>query len=246
MAERRSGKSGKGIPHHPLVEALASDPSKPPEKATRLFGLPGPAAEAGSTRLWLDHDLTSYVDVPDEAIVHSQTLDNDQGTHLWVEPDAKLTFSTTQSQEVQADFLGGSIAERNLSTSARRPRLDIPWDEGLKFTIWSYNWRECVPETVDPPCRVSVNLPCPSRQLPCQTPDWPCTSRGIICETPAFPCHTEPPRCPEQSNLRCPTPAVPCTPEAVVSPVGACDEPRGGAGPVVDPVGPFRPRGGFR
>ena len=74
--EKRSGS--KGIPHHPLVAALASDPSKPPEKATKLFGYPGPAAEKGSTRLWTDTDLTTYVDVPDEAILHSQTLPDDR------------------------------------------------------------------------------------------------------------------------------------------------------------------------
>ena len=53
-----NGKGSKGIPHHPLVTALASDPGKPPTKATKLFGYPGPAAEKGSTRLWLDLDLT--------------------------------------------------------------------------------------------------------------------------------------------------------------------------------------------
>src|SRR5690349_17342997 len=110
MAEKKRSGGGKDIPHHPLVEALASDPNQPPEQATKLFGFPGPAADAKSTRLWLDADLTSYVDVPDDAIVHSQTLENDQGTILWVEPSATLTHSTTRSQEVQAEFLGGSIA----------------------------------------------------------------------------------------------------------------------------------------
>jgi hypothetical protein len=114
--EKRSGS--KGIPHHPLVAALASDPSKPPEKATKLFGYPGPAAEKGSIRLWLDIDLTTYVDVPDEAILHSQTLPDDQGTYLWVDPTATLTYSSTQSHEVQAEFLGGSIAARNLAAAA--------------------------------------------------------------------------------------------------------------------------------
>src|ERR1700754_3167830 len=114
--EKRSGS--KGIPHHPLVAALASDPSKPPEKATKLFGYPGPAAEKGSLRLWLDTDLTTYVDVPDAAILHSQTLPDDQGTWLWVDPAATLTVSSTQSHEVQADFLGGSIAEGNLAAAA--------------------------------------------------------------------------------------------------------------------------------
>ncbi len=79
MADR--GRS-RGIPHHPLPAALAADPSKPPQRATRLFGYPGPAAAAKSTRLWLDADLMSYVDIPDAAILHWQTLDGDRGTIL--------------------------------------------------------------------------------------------------------------------------------------------------------------------
>src|SRR5215203_4519817 len=119
MAEQRRPGRGKAIPHHPLVEALAADPNKPPTRATKLFGFPGPAAEAKATRLWLDSELTSYVEVPDEAILHSQTLESDQGTILWVQPDARLTHSTTASQEVQADFLGGSIAPGNIKAAAR-------------------------------------------------------------------------------------------------------------------------------
>jgi hypothetical protein len=247
MAERRSGgKGGKRIPHHPLVEALASDPATPPEEATRLFGFPGPAADAGSTRLWLDLDLTSYVDVPDKAILHSQTLENDQGTMLWVEPEATLTYSTAQSQEVQADFLEGSIAAGNLSRAALRPGPGLAGGERARITIWSYVWHECVPQSELPPCRVSVNIPCLSRQLPCRTADFSCESRGIVCQTPAFPCQTDPPLCPEMSNLRCPSPGVPCIGERVVSPAGPCDEQLGRETPVVDPVGPFRARGGFR
>jgi hypothetical protein len=167
MAERRSGgkgsRRGKGIPHHPLVEALAPDPTQPPRRATRLFGFPGPAADAGSTRLWLDLDLTSYVDVPDEVILHSQTLENEQGTVLWVESEAQLTYSTARSEEVQADFLTGSIAEGNLSTAAA-----VPYPMARGFNRW--------PPSVGPGCL----KPMTGTGRECFT--W------VDCETPIVRC----------------------------------------------------------
>ncbi len=187
MAEKRRSGRSKGVPHHPLVEALASDPSKPPEKATKLFGYPGPAAEGDATRLWLDTDLTTYVDVPDEAIVHSQTLDYDQGTLLWVEPSARLTYSTTRSQDVQAEFLGGSIAEGNLGGTALRSNWTFMRDWGrwppsvgpgcLKPDTASprfcFTWVDC--ETPIVHCPGDSFLPC----LP--TADLPCRTEALIC-----------------------------------------------------------------
>jgi hypothetical protein len=162
-AQRRSGRA-KGVPHHPLVKALAPDPSKPPERTTRLFGFPGPAADASSTRLWLDPGLTTYVDIPNDAIVHSQTLEDDRGTLLWVESAATLRYSSTQSHDVQADFLGGSIAKRNLAAAA--PPAHI-------FMAAAYGgW----PASVGPGCL----KPDTASQRMCHT--W------VDCETPIVLC----------------------------------------------------------
>ena len=244
MAQQRRSGGGKGIPTHPLVEALASDPSKPPENATRLFGFPGPAAEPKSTRLWLDADLSSYVEVPDEAIVHSQTLDNDQGTILWVEPSATLTHSTTTSQEVQAEFLGGSIAGGNLAAAGPTVEWGSPLGgftgETRAFPCeprpFTFAWGAC-PKSEVVPCLASADFPC-------QTPNFPCHSRGIVCESVDLPCMTDPRLCePVLSNLRCPSRAVPCPTPPVVTRDPGCGDPEGGGiTPVVDPVGPFRPK----
>src|SRR5690242_12317049 len=103
------GGGGRDVPTRALVEARAPDAAQPPEKAVRLYGYPGPSTDAGATRLYLDQDLSSYVEVPKDAIRHSQTLENDAGTILWVDPKASIRHSTTQSHEVQADFLSGGI-----------------------------------------------------------------------------------------------------------------------------------------
>jgi hypothetical protein len=119
MAEQRRGSRSSGdIEPHPLVEALASDPSKPPTRATRLAGLPGRAADDTAVRLWLDADLTSFVDVPKDAIRHSQKLPDDQGTILWVDPEATLSYSSVQAHDVQASFLSGAISQQYLAGAA--------------------------------------------------------------------------------------------------------------------------------
>lgn len=230
MAEKKRSGRGKGIPHHPLVEALAPDPNQPPEQATKLFGYPGPAADANSTRLWLDTDLTTYVEIPDDAIVHSQTLDNDQGTTLWVEPSATLTHSTTQSQEVQAEFLGGAIAEGNLAAAAPGPELTALGSGPLPESIVSPCFRfppsvirPCLP-TTDPPCRISFAFPCISSVR------W-CPTAPEICE----PLHSRLRPCVSIKEIHCPqlvaTKAPPCP--------APWEEPET---PVVNPVGPFRPQ----
>jgi hypothetical protein len=218
MAEQRRSGRGKGVPHHPLVEALASDPEKPPEKATKLFGFPGPAAAAKSTRLWLDTDLTSYVEVPDEAIVHSQTLENDRGTILWVEPAATLTYSSTQSQEVQAEFLGGSITAGNLGGAMLTPGVSL----GVTLDK----------PTCEPGCG-----PVPSHDwAPCQETHWP-----LCMKVASFIC-TTPPRCAPLTSQGCVSRLVICRSRACPSLIDGCaSEICVETGECFDPIGPFRP-----
>jgi hypothetical protein len=236
MAEqRRSGRS-KGVPHHPLVEALASDPNSPPGRSTKLFGFPGPAADSNSTRLWLDADLTSYVDVPNDAILHSQTLENDRGTILWVDPAATLGYSQTQTQEVQAEFLGGPIARENLAAAApafgRFPAADFgrldPWNSvGGPFCLKPGTWEGWCPSDV---------WPCPTQEWRCQTPVFPCNfpSEWIPCAP-----STDLP-CPTRDVVICPQPTrefAGCPPWPPETCWRSIDPAAGGR---ITPVGPFR------
>jgi hypothetical protein len=250
MAEKRRSGRGKGVPNHPLVEALASDPSKPPERATKLFGFPGPAADADTTRLWLDAELTTYVDVPNDAIIHSQTLENDKGTILWVDPAAKLTYSSTQSHEVQAEFLGGSIAERNLGAASPpgvgpqrvdrtfSPQLCPPFATQDLRLCWT--WAPgCTPQTpvvpCDPPyslawapCPPSDFAPCePSFAIPCQTKPWTGCEPWTVVQSSL--------RCPSRV---CPSRAVPCPTPVCPSTAGGCPSDACGVSVACNPGGP--------
>ncbi len=174
------------IPHHPLVEALASDPNQPPKPATRLFGFPGPAADSKSTRLWLDEELSSYVDVPDDAILHSQTLAEDRGTLLWVDPGARLGYSKVESLEVQARFLGGQIAEANLGCAAQTAVPAAMFERGE------------VTRGDNPPCLAPMSAsPRECETFQCKS-EFPCQTRDSACPSDPPRClpFTEAPGCP--------------------------------------------------
>jgi len=173
------------IPTHPLVEALASDPNQPPKPATRLFGFPGPAADSKSTRLWLDEELSSYVDIPDEAILHSQTLAEDRGTLLWVDPAARLGYSKVESHEVQARFLAGQIADANLGWAVRTAVPAALIEGGIHH---GKNPPRLAPMSASP--RECQTFECRS-PFPCETTDFACPSDPPRCRP-----FTEAPGCP--------------------------------------------------
>ncbi|HVD39716.1 MAG TPA: hypothetical protein VNC16_01775 [Solirubrobacterales bacterium] len=181
MADRERPRSASSVPYHPLVEALAPDPNQPPKRATRLFGYPGPAADSKSTRLWLDLDLSRFVDVPDTAILHSRTLDGDRGTILWVDSEARLEYSDARSHEVQAKFLGGAITESNLGCSvqtvvpvALSERGEVTWTDNppcllpQSLTLRECHTRECRSVEWICPLVETTDLPCPSWDSPCE------------------------------------------------------------------------------
>jgi hypothetical protein len=237
MPEKNRSSRTKGVPHHPLVEALASDPNQPPKPATRLFGFPGPAADANATRLWLDEELRTYVDVPDDAIYHYRTLDNEEGTILWVDPAATLTHTAPRAEEVQADFLSGAIAQRQIVKIPGKAQLG----PHQSFPMW-----ECTSQLVACPSWPVICTFQPCREfLPPIEGGGPPVSRGIVCESLVVPCPTHVPPCePFHSRIAiCISRTVPC-PGEFESALSPCrPEPFGGGiSPVVNPIGPFRPQ----
>lgn len=253
MPQPKRSARAQAVPYHPLVEALASDPNQPPKQATQLFGYPGPAAEAKSTRLWLDLGLTSYVDVPDDAILHSRTLPDEEGTILWVDPAATLTHSVPAQQEVQAEFLAGSIAERHMERAKipgirpQRPTVvltaypthaDCPYSYLSCPTVWE---GFCLPT----PVTRGFFAEDAGAAGPLMTP--PHQSIGIVCQSAVVRCPTEPPECVRfHSQVQlCVTQQQICTRAFICVASGgggACPTGpwTGTTTPVIDQVGPFR------
>src|SRR5689334_14808375 len=70
-----------------LVDRLMPDPSQQ-QPLTILSGFLGRSPQAGHWRLYLTPTLDEYVEIPEEDIVHSQPLGQEQsalgGTMVWV------------------------------------------------------------------------------------------------------------------------------------------------------------------
>jgi hypothetical protein len=208
MADQR--RSGPKIDPHPLVEALVPDPSQPPERTTKLFGYPGKSPDAKSTRLWLDLDLSSYVDVPDDAIRYSKTLPDDAGTIVWVVADAPLQYGSVTSHQTQADFLSGGIATAYLGAAGPAAPGPLPTlspcscpPPPTRLPVCASDFAPCG-FTHYPPCPPSV----PVYHCPPSVPVYHCPpSVPVYHCPPSVPVYHCPPSVP---IVRCPTHTVIC------------------------------------
>ncbi len=176
MAEKTT--PGK-VETHPLVQALVPDPNQPPQPTVKLLGLPGASPDASATRLWLDHELSSYVDVPSNAVLYSKTLPEEGGSVLWVSADAKLNYGSVSSHAGQESYLGGSIVQQNLAgaysgygaSTYAPPPYQAPYGAPSLHAI-------CPTPTATP----SVYGPCHVTHTP------PCPTPGTIWSIPIFLC----------------------------------------------------------
>src|SRR5205823_3815513 len=161
---------------------------------------------AKSTRLWLDLDLSSYVDVPDDAIRYSRTLPDDAGTIVWVVADAALQYGSVTSHQTQADFLGGGITTGYLGGAGPAAPGPLPptLPPGCPLPT---HYPPCASDFV--PCGFTHFPPCPTHALPCPTTG---PTIFICCEPPTLP-----PRCPPPSVpiWHCPTHTVVCQPSVL-------------------------------
>jgi hypothetical protein len=97
-----------------VVAGLVSDPSEVPDVRVQI-GLPGRSSRGGYWRLYLSLELTDYIEVREEDIVHFESLDDSQtplrGTAVWIKRGAEISHTSTSTREMQAEFLGGDIAK---------------------------------------------------------------------------------------------------------------------------------------
>jgi hypothetical protein len=203
--------SKKDLPPHPLVKALNPDPTKAPTRALKLFGFLGEGSSADESRLWLDDELTSYVDVPIKAILYVKALADDAGTILWVDPEAKLKYSSVTSHSVQAQFLEGAMTA-NLAgapaAGAAALRMPVPTPPFSVFPSQCGPCRShlgaCPPSLPFCPSEAMV----PSHCAPCvSVAPAMCVSEAML-PSHCVPCASLPIRCP--SEAMAPSHCAPC------------------------------------
>jgi hypothetical protein len=102
----------KDLKQDEVIARLVPDPADPPH-VMRLAGYLGKSARRGFWRLYLTLELSDYVEVAEDDIIHSQALvsqdDPLAGTVVWVRSDATLQHVRTESRQAQAEFLQGDI-----------------------------------------------------------------------------------------------------------------------------------------
>jgi hypothetical protein len=203
MAERR--KPTKGFVEDKIVRDLVPDPGQPPPESVVLRGYMGKSDRDGHRRLYLDDSLSSWVEIPEDEILHVETTPEDEsGTSIWVKRSAQLETKRVESATAPAEFLTGDIASGFRAPLPERAARGLGFERSINFICTEKTHFACPQQTPD--------FPCPPPPL--ETPDFPCP-----VQTPDFPCPPPPetvdPPCPQRTpDLACQTPDFKCPPVA--------------------------------
>lgn len=180
------------------IDKLVEDPASPPRLQV-LTGYRGRSAQESHTRLYSDPELTSWVDVPNDAVLLTREVQDELGlgrTLVWTRIDAQIQMGP-QAPGTGAEWFQGPLAQDFGAAGAplRTPRFECPLPspprlcptENLRFT-------PCCPQT--PGCPTNPQLP------PCVPPQTPnCPSPLRRCPTDFGPRCT--PLCPTEGRPRC-------------------------------------------
>lgn len=193
--------------HDDFVSKIVTDPKNPPNTLL-LKGYIGASSEEGHVRLYLDSELSEYVEIPEAAILHSQEIAKEKspigGSYIWIQRDAPVIQGPVVADRVQASFLEGRIM------SARAVAPVGP----LAPTIFGPGCGTIIDGCTDagPKCPTTTGRTCPD----------PCTTGGPTCQTrlgttcPAPTC--------TQSGPNCPTPACPTQAGNATCPAPTCTQ----------------------
>jgi hypothetical protein len=115
MAEsnRQSKNKRGGLEQHPLVGKLIPDPDQPAE-ARVLSGFVGTSTREGHVRLYLNLELSSYVEIAEDDVLHAEapSPDDPMGMSvLWVRRGAPMASTQLMPEQTQAELLTGMLTE---------------------------------------------------------------------------------------------------------------------------------------
>jgi hypothetical protein len=239
MAENKAN-----IPLDDFVSKVVKDPKQPPD-TTLLTGYLGKSSEEGHTRIYFDPELKNYLEVPNDAILHTQEIPKEAsslgGSHIWIKSDAELIHGKVGPSRTKAKFFEGPIA----AAAAGIGGGGIGGGGNSVFICGNETGATvCVrPVTLSIQQCLSQVIPnCPSVAFPCTAPpltqfctqftECPTVLHG--CPTPpAFcPPHTIPALCFPHFTPGCPLATAQACPSVGGCPSIQCGFPGGG---VIDP-----------
>ena len=220
----------------PFVRDIVSDPKNVPD-VMLLYGYVGASSEEGHDRLYLSPDLTNYVEVPQDAVLHQMAAPKEQDPHggvtLWVKKDAALIYKMSPAAQALAHYFAGAVqagAGQAAGAAAVQPTPPL-----TLFGPACGMTPACTVNTCGIAC--TVVGPCPTMRTPCPQATCgidcsvvgPCLSHHVTCMpfcTHVTPCHPTrgQPQCPFPTEVTCapvchPSPAPFCGPQVTVGAV---------------------------
>src|SRR5581483_7532414 len=202
-----------------FIDKIVKDPNNPPDTLL-LQGYLGASSEEGHTRLYLDPNLSDYVEIPSDAILHTVEIPKDQsplgGNYVWINRDAEVTHGKVGSDRKKAKFLDGRI-QQDFQSAAQA--------------------QAGVANTTAPNCNIAPSVVCATNICVTVSP--------IACHTFSPICHTLLPPCPSVL-IPCQSVIHPCIPPSEIGPGCVVTSPvicraatgLAGCGGVGDPGGP--------
>jgi nucleoid-associated protein YgaU len=111
----------EGLTPNDFTESLVPDPSQPPPRTIVLEGLLGRSPKEGYWRLYFNEELSNYAEFREEDLRHHESIPREhyplpglEANKVWLDADAQVDFTNTESRRMQAEFLRGDIAEGSL------------------------------------------------------------------------------------------------------------------------------------
>jgi hypothetical protein len=188
-----------------FVGQIVKDPRNPP-KTQLLVGYLGRSSEDGHTRLYLDPELNDYVEIPNEAILHTQASDDGSplgGTLVWINRAAEVIHGEAGSTRYKASFLEGRITQDYLGQAAAGGA-----GQAAAFGPYTIPFPLCSPTAFPPFCPPSIPIwRCPTRVYPL------CPKSVLIvqCPTQTLLCRSvHLPACPKSVLTICPSTLIRC------------------------------------
>ena len=171
-----------------LPDRLAPDPKNPPD-LTLLQGWLGASSEDGHRRLYLDPELSNSLEIPEDAIVHTQEIPRDQnplgGEWVWIKADAAVKqgpglerqYARFLRGQIQQDYFagaGGAAAAGGGMVGAPNPAA-LAYPIRTLFncptrTTWCRPSQVTICASSQMICRPTIGIACvPSAAWVCQT-----------------------------------------------------------------------------
>jgi hypothetical protein len=162
-----------------FVRQIVVNPNNVPD-VMRLYGYPGASSEPGHERLYLNPDLTNYVEVPAQATLHRMAVPSDQDPYgaivLWVKKDATLIYKMAPAAQAMANYFTGAIQAGMTGLVPGTPggRMAPQAPAAAAMAPQAFAMR---PTIADPQCPYPTEVcthagPCATRFCWFQTPAW--------------------------------------------------------------------------